>query len=101
MPKTDRLDARWLALLLAKEMLPASWIPPQDVQRLRDLTRLRQALRHDRTGRPLDGHRLIEIDGDRLRITARARFEDAERDPKACLRFTYRQPLTVFHERGP
>src|SRR5712691_7078227 len=25
--KTDRLDARWLARLLAKEMLPASWDP--------------------------------------------------------------------------
>jgi transposase len=48
-PKTDKLDARWLAMLLAKEMLPASWLPPEDIQRLRDLTRLRQALRHDRT----------------------------------------------------
>jgi transposase len=47
--KTDKLDARWLATLLAKEMLPTSWLPPQDIQRLRDLTRLRQALRHDRT----------------------------------------------------
>ena len=47
--KTDRLDARWLAILLAKEMLPGSWLPPEDIQRLRDLTRLRQALRHDRT----------------------------------------------------
>src|SRR5262249_7338309 len=47
--KNDRLDARWLALLVAKEMLPRSWIPPEDIQRLRDLTRLRQALRHDRT----------------------------------------------------
>lgn len=47
--KTDRLDARWLAVLLAKEMLPGSWLPPEDIQRLRDLTRLRQALRHDRT----------------------------------------------------
>lgn len=46
--KTDRLDARWLATLLAKEMLPASWLPPAEIQRLRDLTRLRQALRHDR-----------------------------------------------------
>ena len=27
--KTDRLDARWLARLLAKEMLPESWIPPR------------------------------------------------------------------------
>ena len=27
--KTDRLDARWLARLLAKEMLPESWIRPR------------------------------------------------------------------------
>jgi transposase len=47
--KNDRLDARWLVLLLSKAMLPRSWVPPEDIQRLRDLTRLRQALRHDRT----------------------------------------------------
>src|SRR5436190_15985736 len=41
--KTDRLDARWLAMLLAKQMLPSSWIPPEEIQRLRDLTRLRLA----------------------------------------------------------
>jgi hypothetical protein len=40
--KTDRLDARWLARLLAKEMLPASWIPPAQIQQLRDRTRLRK-----------------------------------------------------------
>ncbi|MGH3083149.1 MAG: IS110 family transposase [Gaiellaceae bacterium] len=33
--KTDRLDARWLARLLAKEMLPQSWIPPAQIQELR------------------------------------------------------------------
>src|SRR5437773_5961479 len=42
--KTDRLDARWLARLLAKEMLPESWIPPAQIQELRDRTRLRKAL---------------------------------------------------------
>jgi len=47
--KTDRLDARWLAMLLAKQMLPTSWIPPEEIQRLRDLTRLRLALSQDRT----------------------------------------------------
>lgn len=45
--KTDRLDARWLAPLLAKEMLPESWIPPEEIQRLRDRTRLRKALAED------------------------------------------------------
>jgi transposase len=46
--KTDRLDARWLARLLAKEMLPESWIPPGEIQRLRDRTRRRKALAEDR-----------------------------------------------------
>ncbi len=46
--KTDRLDARWLARLLAKEMLPESWIPPAQIQQLRDRTRLRKALAEDR-----------------------------------------------------
>jgi transposase len=46
--KTDRLDARWLVHLLAKQMLPTSWLPPEEVQRLRDLTRFRLALSHDR-----------------------------------------------------
>jgi hypothetical protein len=46
--KTDRLDARWLARLLAKEMLPESWIPPAQIQELRDRTRLRKALAEDR-----------------------------------------------------
>jgi transposase len=46
--KTDRLDARWLARLLAKEMLPEAWIPPEEIQRLRDRTRLRKTLAEDR-----------------------------------------------------
>jgi transposase len=46
--KTDRLDARWLVRLLAKEMLPESWIPPAEIQQLRDRTRLRKALSEDR-----------------------------------------------------
>ncbi len=46
--KTDRLDARWLVLLLAKRMLPEAWIPPAEIQQLRDQTRLRLALSQDR-----------------------------------------------------
>jgi transposase len=62
-PKNDRLDARWLALLLSKQMLPRSWIPPEDIQRLRDLTRTRQALRHDRTRWAQRLHALLAHEG--------------------------------------
>jgi transposase len=61
--KNDRLDARWLALLLSKAMLPRSWVPPEDIQRLRDLTRLRQALRHDRTSWAQRLHALLAHEG--------------------------------------
>ena len=47
--RTDRLDARWLALLLAKELLPEAWLPPAEIQQLRDTTRLRKRLAEDRT----------------------------------------------------
>jgi hypothetical protein len=45
--KTDRLDARSLARLVAKEMLPESWIQPEEIQRLRDRNRLRKTLAED------------------------------------------------------
>jgi transposase len=48
-PKTDRLDARWLVMLLSREMLPEAWLAPQDIQCLRDKTRLRKALTDDHT----------------------------------------------------
>lgn len=47
--KTDRLDARWLVTLLSREMLPESWLAPEEIQRLRDKTRLRKALTDDHT----------------------------------------------------
>lgn len=47
-PKTDRLDARWLVLLLARELAPEAWLAPPEIQRLRDQTRLRKALADER-----------------------------------------------------
>jgi transposase len=47
-PKTDRLDARWLVQLLARDMAPASWLAPEEIQRLRDQTRLRKTLSDER-----------------------------------------------------
>jgi hypothetical protein len=59
--KTDRLDARWLCLSLAKEMLPESWLPPAEIQALRDQTRLRKALAEDRTGWAQRLHALLTL----------------------------------------
>jgi transposase len=40
--KTDRQDAVWLARLLRHGLLRASFVPPQSIRDLRDLTRLRR-----------------------------------------------------------
>jgi transposase len=61
--KTDRLDARWLCVLLAKEMLPESWLPPAEIQALRDQTRLRKALAEDRTRWAQRLHALLAHEG--------------------------------------
>jgi transposase len=42
--KTDVNDAMWIADLLAHGLIRGSFVPPQDVQRMRDLTRTRKQL---------------------------------------------------------
>jgi transposase len=61
--KTDRLDARWLCVLLAREMLPESWLPPAEIQTLRDQTRLRKALAEDRSRWARRLHALLTHEG--------------------------------------
>jgi len=48
-PKTDKLDAVWLAKLTEKGLLRPSFVPPAQIRRLRDYTRLRVDLTRDRT----------------------------------------------------
>jgi transposase len=48
-PKTDKLDAVWLAKLTEKGLLRPSFVPPPEIRRLRDYTRLRVDLTHERT----------------------------------------------------
>jgi transposase len=48
-PKTDKLDAVWQAKLTERGMLRPSFVPPAEVRRLRDYTRLRTDLTRERT----------------------------------------------------
>ena len=48
-PKTDRLDAMWLARLTQQGMLRPSFVPPAAIRRVRDFTRARQDLVAERT----------------------------------------------------
>jgi transposase len=48
-PKTDKLDAQWLARLTEMGLLRASFVPPKAIRDLRDYTRARSRLIHERT----------------------------------------------------
>ena len=47
--KTDKLDARGLAIMLRNGSLPGVWIPPAEIRDQRELPRMRSALVHMRT----------------------------------------------------
>jgi transposase len=48
--KTDKLDARGLAVLSINSTVPAVWIPPRELRDRRELVRMRIFLVHIRTG---------------------------------------------------
>jgi transposase len=48
-PKTDKLDAMWLARLTQRGMLRPSFVPPAAIRAVRDFTRARTDLVHERT----------------------------------------------------
>jgi transposase len=48
-PKTDKLDAVWLAKLTEKGLLRSSFVPPAPIRQLRDYTRLRVDLTRERS----------------------------------------------------
>jgi transposase len=59
-PKTDKLDAVWLAKLNERGMLRPSFVPPAQIRRLRDYTRLRADLTADRTRHKQRLEKLLE-----------------------------------------
>jgi transposase len=48
-PKTDKIDSVWQAKLTERGMLRPSFVPPAEIRRLRDYTRLRTDLTRERT----------------------------------------------------
>lgn len=59
-PKTDKLDAVWLAKLNERGMVRPSFVPPEPVRQLRDLTRTRTAFTQDRTRHKHRVEKLLE-----------------------------------------
>jgi len=59
-PKTDRLDAVWLAKLAERGMLRPSFVPPVWQRELRDLCRYRRTLTQERTREKQRAEKLLE-----------------------------------------
>jgi transposase len=59
-PKTDKLDAIWLAKLAERGMLRPSFIPPPWQRELRDLCRYRRTLVQERTREKQRAEKLLE-----------------------------------------
>ncbi|MEW1911333.1 IS110 family transposase [Kitasatospora sp. NPDC085895] len=93
-PKTDRLDAVWLAKLAERGMVRASFVPPKSVRQLRDLTRTRTAFIQDRTRHKHRAEKLLEdaqiklstVVSDLFGVSGRAMLEAlaaGERNPRS------------------
>jgi transposase len=59
-PKTDKLDAVWLAKLNERGMLRPSFVPPKEIRQLRDYTRLRAELTEERSRHKQRIEKLLE-----------------------------------------
>jgi transposase len=92
-PKTDKLDAVWLAKLAERGMLRPSFVPPPPIRRLRDLTRYRADLVAVRTAEKQRAEKLLEdaqiklsvVASDTFGVSGRAMLAAliaGERDPK-------------------
>ncbi len=92
-PKTDRLDAVWLAKLNERGMVRPSFVPPAQIRALRSYTRLRTELVEERSRHKQRLEKLLEdaliklssVVTDLLGVSARAMIEAliaGERDPK-------------------
>jgi transposase len=59
-PKTDKLDSAWLAKITERGMLAGSFVPPEDIRRLRTHTRYRRRLVQVRTAEKQRCEKLLE-----------------------------------------
>ena len=92
-PKTDKLDAVWLAKLTERGMLRPSFVPPAEIRVLRDYTRLRADLTVERSRHAQRLEKLCEdaliklstVATDMMGVSGRAMIEAliaGEQDPQ-------------------
>jgi transposase len=68
--KTDVSDAAWIAQLVEHGLVRPSFVPPEPIRRLRDLTRYRTALTQEKTREVQRLHNVLEDAGIKLSCVA-------------------------------
>ncbi len=94
-PKTDTQDAVWLAKLAERGMLRPSFVPPPWQRELRDLTRYRRTLTHERTREKQRVEKLLEDAQIKLSVVAADIFGRSGRDMMAALIAGERNPKAL------
>ena len=94
-PKTDRLDAVWLAKVAERQMLRPSFVPPPAIRRLRDLTRYRTDLVGVRTAEKQRVEKLLEDAQIKLSVVASDIFGVSGRAMLAALITGTRDPKAL------
>jgi transposase len=111
-PKTDRLDAVWLAKVAERQMLRPSFVPPPAIRRLRDVARYRVDLVAVRTAEKQRAEKLLEdaqiklsvVASDIFGVSGRAMLAAliaGERDPKVLAQLArgrMRAKLSILEE---
>ena len=111
-PKTDRLDAVWLCKLAERGMLRASFVPPEPIRVLRDLTRYRIDVVGERSRAKQRVEKLLEDAGIKMSVVVSdvfgvsgrsmlAALVEGERDPHvlaALARRTMRVKIPILVE---
>jgi transposase len=91
-PKTDKLDAVWLCKVAERGMLRPSFVPPEPIRRLRDLTRYRVDLVGERNREKNRVEKLLEDAGIKLSVVASDIFGVSGRAMLAALIAGQRDP---------
>lgn len=92
-PKTDKLDAVWLAKVIERGMCRPSFVPPKPIRQLRDLTRYRRTLIRERSREKQRLEKILEdaqikltsVISDLFTLSGRDMLQamiDGERSPK-------------------
>jgi transposase len=94
-PKTDKLDAVWLCKVAERGMVRPSFVPPEPIRRLRDLTRYRVDLVGERNREKNRVEKLLEDAGIKLSVVASDIFGVSGRAMLTALIAGERDPDTL------